>query len=98
MLTIPTVLLLTLSIIIGSLTLFLVVINWKLWQGSIGIYNVSVELLNETVIVRKETVCIREVSLEILDESILLRKALTIDVEEPKPKLQRAYKKAVKGD
>ena len=88
MLTISTVLLLTLSIIVGSLTLFLVVINWKLWKVSIGIYNVSVELLKETVIVRKETVCIREVSLEILDESILLRKALTLDVEEPKPNLK----------
>ena len=98
MLTISTVLLLTLSIIVGSLTLFLVIINWKLWQISIGIYRVSVELLKATVIIRKETVYIREVSLKILEESVLLRKALTIDVEEPKPKLQRAYKKAVKGD
>lgn len=48
-----TVLLLSLSIIIGSLTLFLVIINWKLWQVSIGIYNVSAELLEETIIIRK---------------------------------------------
>ena len=93
----PTVLLLTLSIIVGSLTLFLVVINWKLWKVSIGIYNVSVELLRETVIVRKETIYIREISLKILEESVLLRKAFTIEVEEPKPKLQRAYRK-LKGD
>ena len=65
MLTLPTVLLLTLSIIVGSLTLFLVVINWKLWKISIGIYNVSVDVLWETIVVRKETVYIREISLKI---------------------------------
>ena len=83
---IPTALLLTVSIIIGSLTLFLVIVNWKIYRVSLGILNISVELLRETVVVRKETIYIREVSLKILDESILLRKAMTLDVEELKPK------------
>ena len=84
-----TTIVLTLSIIIGSLTLFLLIINWKLWQVSIGILNVSLELLRETVIIKDETIYIREVSLKILDESILLRKALTLDVGEAKPKPKR---------
>ena len=78
----PTAILLTVSIIIGSLTLFLVVINWKLYRVSVNILKVSVELLKETVLIKDETGYIREVSLKILDESILLRKALTLDVEE----------------
>ena len=49
----PTALLLTLSIIVVSLTLFLVIINWKLWKISIGIYDVSVELLRETILLRE---------------------------------------------
>jgi len=81
-----TVLLLSLSIIIGSLTLFLVIINWKLWRVSIGIYNVSAELLEETIIIKQETISIRMISLRIFDESVLLRKALTLDVGELRPK------------
>ena len=49
----PTALLLTLSIIVVSLTLFLVIINWKLWKISIGIYDVSVDLLRETILLRE---------------------------------------------
>ena len=96
MLTLPTVLLLTLSIIVGSLTLFLVVINWKLWKVSIGIYNVSVDVLWETIVVRKETVYIREISLKILDESILLRKAMTMDVGEPNIKEAKSKRRLIK--
>jgi len=96
--TLSTVLLLTLSIIIGSLTLFLVIINWKLWRVSIGILNVSIELLRETVTIKDETIYIREVSLQILDESVLLRKALTLDVGELKPKSKSKTKKIWKGD
>ena len=81
-----TVLLLSLSIIIGSLTLFLVIINWKLWRVLIGIYNVSAELLEETIIIKQETISIRMISLRIFDESVLLRKALTLDVGELRPK------------
>ena len=43
---IPTALLLTVSIIIGSLTAFLVFINWK-------IYKVSLEILDESILLRK---------------------------------------------
>ena len=81
----PAILLLTISRIVCSLTLFLSIINWKLYRISVGLLNVSVELLKETVIIRKETVFIREKTFEILEESILLRKALTLDVEEIKP-------------
>ena len=82
---IPTALLLTVSIIIGSLTLFLVIVNWKIYKVSVNLLNISVELLRETVIIRKETVYIRKKTMQILDESILLRKAMTLDVEELKP-------------
>ena len=83
---IPTALLLTVSIIIGSLTLFLVIVNWKIYKVSVNLLNISVELLRETVIIRKETVYIREKTMQILDESILLRKAMTLDVEGLEPK------------
>ena len=79
------ILLLIISIIVCGLTLFLSIINWKLYKVSIGILNISIEVLKETIIIRKETVSIREKTVNILEESILLRKALTLDVEEIKP-------------
>jgi hypothetical protein len=57
-----------------------------LWRVSIGIYNVSAELLEETIIIKQETISIRMISLRIFDESVLLRKALTLDVGELRPK------------
>ena len=62
------------SMALGSLTLFLVWINWKILKISKDILHVSRELLHETVIIRIETVRIREISINIYDESVKLRK------------------------
>ena len=62
------------SIGLGSLTLFLVWINWKILRISKDILIVSRELLKETVVIRVETVRIREISINIYEESVKLRK------------------------
>ena len=64
------------SVGLGSLTLFLVWINWKIFQISKRILEVSVELLAETIVIREETIKIREVSVQVLKETIRMRKAL----------------------
>ena len=64
------------SISLGSITLFLTFINWRILNLSKGILNISVELLKETSIIHEETVWIRKISEDGLVESIRLRKAL----------------------
>ena len=64
------------SVCLGSLTLFLVWINWRILRISQRILEVSVELLAETVIIRVETIKIREVSENVLAETIRMRTAL----------------------
>ena len=66
---------------LGSLTIFLVYINWKILRVSRGILKVSIDLLKETVIIKKETVLIRELSEEILIESIKMRKNLDMPID-----------------
>ena len=70
--------LLTITIIISiglaGLTLFLVWINWHILQISHYILRVSKDLLKETVIIRVETVRLRDISLEIIEETSRLRK------------------------
>ena len=70
-----------LSIIVGSLTLFLVYINWKILKVSQALLQISLELLAETIIIREETVLIRHISEDIYVESVRLRKALGDPVE-----------------
>ena len=70
-----------LSAVVGSLTLFLVYINWKILRVSQALLKISLDLLEETVIVRKETVLIRHISEDIYVESVRLRKALGDPVE-----------------
>lgn len=70
------------SISLGSITLFLTFINWRILNISKGILNISVELLKETIIIREETVWIRKISEDVLVESIRLRKALGDPTEE----------------
>ena len=62
------------SVGLGSLTLFLVYINWKILKISQDILQVSKQLLKETIIIRVETVWIREISQSIHEESVRLRK------------------------
>ena len=79
--------------LVGSLTLFLVWINWKILDISCRILEVSVELLAETVIIRVETIKIRDVSEKVLKETIRMRKALG-DVEpQEKKRIKRSFKK-----
>ena len=73
------------SLALGSLTLFLVWINWRILQISKHILEVSIELLAETVIIRVETIKIREVSESVLRETVRMRKALG-DIPAPKEK------------
>ena len=62
------------SVGLGSLTLFLVYINWKILKISQDILQVSKQLLKETIIIRVKTVWIREISQSIHEESVRLRK------------------------
>ena len=62
------------SLALGSLTLFLVWINWKILKISKDILYVSRELLHETVIIRIENVRIREISGNSHEERVRLRK------------------------
>ena len=62
------------SISLGSLTLFLVWINWKILRISQGILQISKNLLDETIIIRIETVNIRKLTDKIYVESVRLRK------------------------
>jgi len=57
------------SAVIGSLTLFLVWINWK-------ILKISQRLLEETIIIKVETINIRVVSSKVLDETMHMRETL----------------------
>jgi|6_EtaG_2_1085325.scaffolds.fasta_scaffold15506_3 hypothetical protein len=61
---------------VGSLTLFLVWINWQILKISQHILEVSIELLAETITIRVETIKIRKISYKVLDETIRMRKAL----------------------
>mgnify|MGYP003143782517 CR=1 FL=1 len=69
---------------LGSLTLFLVWINWRILKISKHILEVSVELLAETITIRVETIKIREISEQVHLETIRMRKALG-DVPAPRP-------------
>ena len=64
------------SAVVGSLTLFLIWINWKILKISQCILQISVELLAETVIIRVETIKIRDVSEKVLEETTRMRRAL----------------------
>tara|TARA_Y100000593_G_C4288780_1_gene327105 strand:- start:661 stop:957 length:297 start_codon:yes stop_codon:yes gene_type:complete len=77
------------SLALGSLTLFLVYINWKILKISQSILQVSKELLHETVIIRIETVRLREISMNIYDESVRLRENTEMpdDVSVPFPSI-----------
>ena len=70
-----------LSTVVGSLTLFLVYINWKILRVSQALLKISLELLAETIIIREETVLVRHISENIYVESVRLRKALGDPVE-----------------
>ena len=77
------------SLSLGSLTGFLVYINWKILKVSEKILDVSVEVLKETVIIRIETVKIRDISEDVLVETTRLRKVMGDPLEyTPKPKNQ----------
>ena len=69
------------STIVGSLTLFLVYINWKILKVSQALLKISLDLLEETIVVRKETIFVRQISEKIYIESVRLRKALGDPVE-----------------
>ena len=73
------------SLSLGSLTLFLVWINWQILKISQHILEVSIELLAETITIRVETIKIREVSEQVHLETIRMREALG-DVPPPRPK------------
>ena len=86
------------SIGLGSLTGFLVYINWKIFKISEKILEVSYALLKETVVIRVETVKIRDISADVLVESIRLRKAMGDPIEcgpelktKPKKNYPRIY-------
>lgn len=80
------------SAIVGSLTLFLVWINWRIFKISQRILEVSVELLAETIVIRVETIKIRTVSYEVLEETIRMRQALgDYNSVSLKPRLMGAY-------
>ena len=56
------------------------------------ILDVSVELLAETIIIRHETIKIREVSYDVLEETIRMREALgDYNSSDSKPRLMGAY-------
>ena len=76
------------SIAISSLTFFLVWINWRILKLTEKLLEISVELLSETVIIRIETVRVREISESILMEATRTRKALG-DGEEAFPNRNR---------
>ena len=61
---------------IGSLTLFLVWINWRLLRISQSLLGINIKLLKETIIIRVETIKISEYSYKVLDETRLLRETL----------------------
>ena len=69
------------GVFLGSLTIFLVYINWKILKVSRDILKVSVDLLKETIVIRRETIVIRELSEEILIESIKMRKNLDMPID-----------------
>ena len=71
------------SAALGSLTLFLVWINWKILRISKDILEVSRGLLEETIIIRVETIRIRDISLDIYYESVKLRK--NTEMPDPAP-------------
>jgi hypothetical protein len=48
-----------------------------------------VALLEETIIIRQETITIREISVDILKETIVLREAIGGPLEEDEPKAQK---------
>jgi len=77
------------SLALGSLTLFLVYINWKILQISKSILHVSKELLRETIVIRVETVLLREISMNIYNESVRLRKNTEMpdDISVPFPSI-----------
>jgi len=79
------------SICLGSLTLFLTWINWRILKISENILNISIKMLEETIIIRKETILIKEISEDVLVESIRLRKALG-DPEEETAKMGKQIK------
>jgi len=64
------------SIGLGSFTLFLTYINWRILRVSESILSISIRMLKETIVIREETVLIREISENVLVESIRLRKAI----------------------
>ena len=65
-----------LSVGIGSLTLFLVYLNWKILKISESIFQVNVDLLKETVIIKQETKQVKEISVQVHKETVEVRKAL----------------------
>lgn len=67
------------GIALAGFTIFLVWINWQILQVSKRLLSISVDLLQETIIIKVETVTIREVSQVIERETILTRKALVGD-------------------
>jgi len=79
------------SICLGSFTLFLIWINWRILKISENILNISIKMLEETIIIRKETILIRKISEDVLIESIKLRKALG-DPEEETAKTNKKTK------
>ena len=85
-----TLLSILLSAILLSSTTFLLWINWRILQISASILNISEELLKETIIIRIETVKIREVSEAVYLETRKLRQNIGDPVDKdkpPKPKL-----------
>ncbi len=64
------------SIGLGSFTLFLTWINWRIFKVSESILSVSIKMLKETITIKDETILIREISENVLTESIRLRKAI----------------------
>ena len=79
------------SICLGSFTLFLTWINWRILKVSENILNISIKMLKETIIIKKETILIKEISEDVLVESIKLRKALG-DPEEETAKINKPLK------
>ena len=77
------------SICLGSFTVFLTWVNWRILKISENLLNVSINMLKETIIIRKETILIRKISEDVLVESIRLRKALGDPTEETNKREQR---------
>ena len=69
------------GIFLGTLTILLLYINWKILKVSRDILRVSVDLLKETIVIRRETIVIRELSEQILIESIKMRKNLDMPID-----------------